>query len=97
MNSKDRYEIIGLCKISHFTKQPCRNVCYKCIKVAETMQYLSLTKRKIENFDLQQAFSFSSFAQILSASQPAVRMVPLGAGLEIFHRLRTVASDLQIF
>ena len=27
MNSRDRYEIIGLRKISHFIKQPCRNVC----------------------------------------------------------------------
>ena len=25
--SRDRYEIIGLHKISHFTKQPCRNIC----------------------------------------------------------------------
>ena len=27
MNSKDRYEIIGLRENSHFIKQPCRNVC----------------------------------------------------------------------
>ena len=27
INSRDQYEIIGLCKISHFVKQPCRNVC----------------------------------------------------------------------
>ena len=27
MNSKDWYEIIGLCKISHFIKQFCKNVC----------------------------------------------------------------------
>ena len=27
MNSRDQYKIIGLCKISHFIKQPCRNVC----------------------------------------------------------------------
>ena len=27
MNSRDRYEIIGLCEISHFLKQPCRNFC----------------------------------------------------------------------
>ena len=27
MNNRDRYEIIGLRKISHFIKQPCRNVC----------------------------------------------------------------------
>ena len=27
MNSRDRYEIIGLCEISHFIKQPCRNFC----------------------------------------------------------------------
>ena len=44
MHSKDRYKIIGLRKISHFIKQPCRNVClekrYKCIKVAETVQYV---------------------------------------------------------
>ena len=26
MNIRDRYEIIGLCEISHFLKQPCRNV-----------------------------------------------------------------------
>ena len=25
--SRDRYEIIGLRKISHFIKQPCRNAC----------------------------------------------------------------------
>ena len=41
MNSRDRYKIIGLHKISHFIKQRCKNVClkkcYKCIKVAETM------------------------------------------------------------
>ena len=29
MNSGDRYKIIGFRKISHFTKQPCRNVCLK--------------------------------------------------------------------
>ena len=40
MNSRDQYEIIGLRKISHFMKQPCRNVgLHKYIKVAETMQY----------------------------------------------------------
>ena len=27
MYSRDQYEIIGLRKISHFTKQPCRNQC----------------------------------------------------------------------
>ena len=27
MNSRDRYEIIRLWEISHFIKQPCRNVC----------------------------------------------------------------------
>ena len=27
MYSRDRYEIIGLRKISHFIKQPCKNVC----------------------------------------------------------------------
>ena len=41
---RDRYEIIGLHKISHSIKQLCRNVCLekalKRIKVAETMQYL---------------------------------------------------------
>ena len=26
MNSRDQYEIVGLRKISHFIKQPCRNV-----------------------------------------------------------------------
>ena len=44
MNSRDQYGIIGLCEISHFINQPCRNFClekhYKCVKVAETMQYL---------------------------------------------------------
>ena len=29
MNSRDRYEIIGLRKISHSIKQPCRRVCLK--------------------------------------------------------------------
>ena len=29
MNSRDRYEIIGLRKISHFIKQPCRSACLK--------------------------------------------------------------------
>ena len=27
MNSTDQYEIIWLRKISHYIKQPCRNVC----------------------------------------------------------------------
>ena len=27
MNTRDRYEIVGLRKISHFLQQPCRNVC----------------------------------------------------------------------
>ena len=27
MYSRDRYEIIGLREISHFIKQPCKNVC----------------------------------------------------------------------
>ena len=29
MNSRDRYEIIGLHKISHSIKQPCRSACLK--------------------------------------------------------------------
>ena len=29
MNSRDQYEIIGLCKISHPKKQPCRSVWLK--------------------------------------------------------------------
>ena len=29
MNSKDRYAILGLCKILHFIKQPCNSVCLK--------------------------------------------------------------------
>ena len=29
MNSRDRYEIIGLYKISHSIKQPCNSVCLK--------------------------------------------------------------------
>ena len=41
MNSKDRYEIIVLYKISHFIKQSCINVCLeKALQVAKTMQYL---------------------------------------------------------
>ena len=46
MYSRDRYEIIGLREISHFIKQPCRNVFLekalycKCSKVAETIQYV---------------------------------------------------------
>ena len=27
MYSRDQYEIIGFCKISHFIKQPCKKVC----------------------------------------------------------------------
>ena len=27
INSRDQYKIIGLRKISHFTKLPCRNIC----------------------------------------------------------------------
>ena len=45
MNFRDRCEIIGLHKISHFIKQPSSSVCLKKvlemrIKVAETTQYL---------------------------------------------------------
>ena len=29
MNSRDRYEIIGLCKISHSIKQPFSSICLK--------------------------------------------------------------------
>ena len=29
MNSRDRYEIVGLREISHSIKQPCRSVCLK--------------------------------------------------------------------
>ena len=29
MNSRDRYKIMGLCKISRFIKQPCSSVCQK--------------------------------------------------------------------
>ena len=29
MNSRDRYEIIELCKILYSTKQPCSSVCLK--------------------------------------------------------------------
>ena len=28
MNSRDRYEIIGLCKISHLIKQPCSSTVF---------------------------------------------------------------------
>ena len=46
MNSMDRYKIIGLCKISRIIRK--NNLVemfawkkhYKCIKVAEAMQYL---------------------------------------------------------
>ena len=27
MNCRYQYEIIGLCEVSHFIKQSCRNVC----------------------------------------------------------------------
>ena len=26
-NSRDQFKIIGLRKVSHFIKQPCRNIC----------------------------------------------------------------------
>ena len=29
MNSRNRYEIVELCKISHFIEQPCRSACLK--------------------------------------------------------------------
>ena len=29
MNSRDRYEIIGLRKIFYFIKQPCKSICLK--------------------------------------------------------------------
>ena len=40
MNSKDRYKIIRLLKISHSMKQPCRSVCLKKALEIETIQYL---------------------------------------------------------
>ena len=42
--SRDRYKIIGLCKISHLLKQPCNSVYLKsarnALKIAEKMLYL---------------------------------------------------------
>ena len=75
MYSRDRYEIIGLCKISHFLKQPCRNVCVEksVINASKLLkQHSTFVKESGKSFfDLQQAFKISSLAQIFSASEPA--------------------------
>ena len=68
----DRYEIIGLRKISHFIKQLCRNVCvkkrYKCIEVAEKCSILA------ENRIFRSTASFQNFKPRPNfVSQPAIR------------------------
>ena len=43
MNSRDQYEIIGICKTSHSIKQPCSSVCLKkALEIHQKckMQYL---------------------------------------------------------
>ena len=63
MNSGEQYEIIGPCKISYFIVEVCA---WKLLKQCSTLA--KLAKRKIEYFDLQQAFKISSLAQISSAN-----------------------------
>ena len=83
--SRDRYEIIGLCKSSHSIKQPCNSICLKkrlqFIKVVEIMQYLALAKQSGKsNISIcskhlkSQASPKFRLPASQPASQPAVRL-----------------------
>ena len=77
--SRDQYEIIRLCKSSHFIKQLCSSICLKkhlqCIKVVEIMQYLggksniSICSKHLKS----QALPKFSLPNCQPASQPAIR------------------------
>ena len=65
MYSRDQYEIIGLRKISHFIKQPCRNVCLEknVINASKLLKQFSMLAKQggKSNFcNLQQAFKIRS-------------------------------------
>ena len=77
MNNRDQCKIIGLCKISHSIKQPCRSVCLK--KAVEKIQYSKLLK-----FQASPKFCLTNCQ---TASQPACskNLVPLGATLHNFR------------
>jgi len=66
--SRDRYEIIGLLNISHSIKQPCSSVCLKkstrnASKMFKQCSTFVKQNEKLKDFDLQQAFKMSYFAQ----------------------------------
>ena len=57
MNSRDRYEIIGLQEILHSIKQPCRSVCQK--KALEMLQISAVPQlNEAENRIFQSTVSF---------------------------------------
>ena len=78
MNSRDQYEIIGLHKISHSIKQPCRSVCLKkvleCIKVSETIHALAKQRGKSNISIYSKLLKFQASPKFcLTDSLPAVR------------------------
>ena len=103
MNSRDQYKIIGLHKISHFKNNLVEMFAwkkqYKCIKVAETMQYLGLTKQKINISIYSKLLNFKPRPNFISqpVTQPAVRPGSARCRPPDLYRLCTVMSDLRIF
>ena len=105
MNSRDRYEIIGLRKISHYkiTLQKClpeksiRNAS-KFLKQCNTLAKQSRKSNILINSKLLKFQASPKFCQPVSqpACLPAVRLRFARCRPQIFHRLCTVALDLQI-
>ena len=61
MYSGDRYKIIRLRKISHFIKQPCRNVCLEkalYVKASKLLKQYSTWLNKAENRIFRSTVSF---------------------------------------
>ena len=90
--SRDRYEIIGFCKIPYFKS---------VINASKLLkQYSTLAKQSGKSTASFLIFkprpNFVGRPASQAASLPYDRL-PLGAGLQIFHRLCTVASHLRIF
>ena len=100
MISRDQYKITGLRKISHSIKQRCirSSVCLKKALKMLFKQCSNLSKESkrsniLINSKLLKFQTSPKFCQPTSLPQD---LVPLGVGLQIFHRLCTVVLDLRI-
>ena len=90
MNSRDRYEIIGLCKISHSIKQPCRSVCLK--KSVRNAYTLAKQSEKLNILIYSKLLKIQASPNFRLPACHKIHAVPLSAGLHIFHRLCIVAG-----